>query len=79
MVLDPGAWLRNFMDLTLIPPGFKLFILALALGGFFVGWVAEKHIFLWAARLFGMVHDKIWSRRRKVRKQYKTLLEDMRI
>jgi cation-transporting ATPase 13A3/4/5 len=79
MLLDPGTWLREFMDLTLIPSGFKLFILALALGGFLFGWFGEKHVFLWTARLFGTIHDRIWPGRRKVRKEYKTLLEDMRI
>lgn len=69
----------NFMDLTLIPSGFKLFTLALAVGGFLMGWVAEKYIFLWTARIFGRIHDRIWPQRRKVRKQYKRLLEDMRI
>ena len=78
MLLDPGKWLRDFMDLTLIPVGFKLFTLALATGGFLVGWIAEKYVFLWTARLFGGIHDRIWPRRRKVRKQYKRLLENMR-
>lgn len=79
MLFDPGKWLRDFMDLTLIPVGFKLFTLALAVGGFLVGWVAEKNFFLWAARRLGMINDRIWPQRRKVRKQYKRLLEDMRI
>ena len=79
MLLDPGIWLMNFMELTLIPPGFKLFMLAVALGGFLLGWVAEKYVFLWAAQLFGKIHDRIWPQRRKVRKQHKMLLAEMRI
>lgn len=67
------------MKLTLIPPGFKSFMLAVAMGGFLLGWVAEKYVFLWAARLFGKIHDKIWPQRRKARKQYKVLLAEMRI
>lgn len=67
------------MDLTLIPVGFKFFTLALAVGGFLVGWAAEKYVFLWTARRLGIIHDRIWPQRRKVRKQYKRLRDDLRI
>lgn len=79
LLFDPGKWLRDFMDLTLIPVDFKWFTLALAVGGFLVGWISEKYVFLLTARQLGMLHDRIWPQRRKVRKQYKRLLEDMRI
>lgn len=79
MLFDPGKGLRDFMDLTLIPVGFKFFTLGMAVEGFLVGWIAEKYVFLWTARLLGRIHDRIWPQRRKVRKLYKRLLEDMRI
>lgn len=67
------------MDLTMVPLGFRFFILTLAVGGFLLGWFAEKYVFLWTARLLGGIHDWILPQRRKVRKLYKTVLEDMRI
>ena len=67
------------MDLTVVPPGFRVFTLTLAMAGFLLGWLAEMYVFLWTARLIGRIRDKTWAQRRKIRKVYKTLLEDMRI
>lgn len=79
MLIDPGSWLADFMQLTWMTTGFKIFILVLAMGGFAVAWAAEKWVSLWFAAVFGMAHDWLWPQRRKKRKQYKLLLEHMRI
>lgn len=79
MLLDPGTWLADLMDLTRISIYFKLFILILALAGFVCAWVAEKHVFRWITRLVGEMHDTIWPQHRKIRKQYKKILQDMRV
>lgn len=79
MVLDPGTWLVNIMQLTEISLDFKFFVLILALGGFFVAWIGEKHLFIWVARLLGKARSVVWPQSRKVRKQYKMILEDIRI
>lgn len=77
MLLDPAAWLANLMQLTELTPGFKGFIVFLGLGGFIIAWLAEKFVFVWAARMLGRMHNAIWAKYH--RKQYKTILEDMRI
>ncbi|MCJ1256606.1 hypothetical protein MMC24_004430 [Lignoscripta atroalba] len=79
MLLDPGVWLAKFMQLTEMSVNFKIFILILALGGFACAWVAERYIFLWLAGFLGRIHDKTWPQRRKKRKQYKVLLDQMRM
>lgn len=79
MLLDPGKWLVNVMELTRIPSEFKFFILLLALGSFLCAWIAEKHVLLWIARFFGKAHDIMWPDRQKVRKKYKIVIENMKI
>jgi len=79
MLFDPGAWLVNIMQLTTMTVNFKIFLLVLALGGLACAWIAERRVFLWVARLIGKVHDALWPRRRKKRKEYKLILESMRM
>lgn len=78
MLLDPAKWLVDFMQLTDMTVGFKVFILILAAGGFTCAWVAERRVFLWLARVIGKTHDLVLPHRRKRRKRYKTLQESMR-
>ena len=79
MLFDPGAWLTNVMQLTEMSVDFKIFVLALALGGLACAWIAERRVFLYLARLVGKLHDTLWRHRLKKRKEYKHLLEEMRI
>ncbi|MCJ1260209.1 hypothetical protein MMC22_000068 [Lobaria immixta] len=79
MLLDPGAWLTNFMQLTNMAFDFKIFILFLALGGFICAWVSEKYLAVWLARIMRKGHDTFWPNHNKTRKQYKKILEDMQI
>lgn len=79
MLLDPGAGLTRFMQLTFLSINFKISILVLATGGFLCAWVAERKVFLLLAKAVGVVHDRIWPDRRKKRKVYKLLLEKMRM
>lgn len=67
------------MQLTKMSVNFEVFVLLLALGGFACAWIAERRVFLWLARLLGKLHDKLWPHRRKKRKEYKRILEDMRM
>ena len=79
MLFDPGTWLADLMVLTPMSLDFKAFLLILALGGFACSWIAERRVFLWLARVLGKIHDKLWPHRRKKRKEYKLLLEEMRM
>lgn len=79
MLFDPAVWLSSLMELTRMSVDFEVFVLLLALGGFVCAWIAERRMFLWLARLLGKLHDKLWPHRRKKRKEYKRVLEEMRM
>ncbi|KAL9587721.1 MAG: hypothetical protein Q9212_000012 [Teloschistes hypoglaucus] len=79
MLFDPAAWLTESMQLTYMTVDFRCFIVALAFGGFVCAWLAERKVFLWAARIIGKLHGYTWPHRRKKRKQYKVLQESMRM
>ena len=79
MLFDPGARLAKIMQLTDMSIDFKVFVLVLALGGLTCAWIAERRGFLWLARILGNLHDTIWPYRRKKRKEYKRILEEMRM
>lgn len=79
LLFDPGTWPADLMEITEMALDFKIFILLLAIAGFASGWIAERYVFLWIARLLGRTQDVLWPQHRKIRKEYKTLLEDMKI
>ncbi len=79
MLLDPASWLITLMQLTNMSLEFKTFLLLLALGGFTVAWIAEKHMSIWVARLLGKTCVTGWPRFQKREKLYKVIIEDMRI
>lgn len=79
ILFDPGAWLADLMQLTFMSVDFKVFLLVLALGGLACAWMAERYVFLLVARFLGKAHDTVWPHRRKKRKEYKLLLEGMRM
>ena len=79
MLFDPAAWLVNLMQLTSMSINFEISIMILALCGLACASVAERHVFLWLARMLGKIHDNLWPHRRKQRKQYKILIGKMRV
>ena len=79
MLFDPSAGLAEFMQLTYLSVTFKLFIIVLATGGFAVAYVSERSIFIWLARIIGNVYAQLRPSHKKKRKEYKLLLEKMRI
>jgi cation-transporting P-type ATPase 13A2 len=79
MLLDPGTILVDIMQLTYLSTPFKLLILLLAGVGFICAWLGEQKAFPWLAKMIGITHDRIWPRRRKKRKEYKLMIERMRI
>ena len=79
MLFDPAPWLVDLMQLTDLSINFRVFCLILALGGFACAWIAERKVFLWVARIIGKVRDTLWPQRKKRRKDYKILLEKMRM
>ncbi|KAJ9662965.1 hypothetical protein H2201_005842 [Coniosporium apollinis] len=79
LLFDPAPWLYRLMDLTYMSMSFKLFILALGVGGFGVMFVAEKYLFPPLAKFIGKAKVKLTPKRQKKRKEYKVIQEAMRI
>ena len=77
MLFDPAKWLYKLMELTWISSAFKIFILAIGLGGFVVMYLAEKLVFPRLAKFIAVVKKKVLGRVKK-RKEYKVVLEDLR-
>ena len=67
------------MQLTFLSISFKGFLLVLAAGGFACSFLAERKVFPLLAKAIGEFHDWMWPSRRKKRKEYKLLIEKMRI
>ncbi|KAI9841929.1 MAG: hypothetical protein M1837_000315 [Sclerophora amabilis] len=79
MLFDPAAWLQQFMQLTDMSMNFKLFLVALIVGGFACSWIAEKHMLPRLAKLIGRARQRLRPTHRKKRKLYKVLMDEMRI
>lgn len=76
MVLGPAHWLKKGMQLTKISWDFKLFLVTLGLIYLGVAWVGEYHVFQRLARVLGKLKQAATGRRKK-RKQYKVIREEM--
>ena len=79
LLLDPAKELATFMQLTAVSLKFKVFVLVLIAGGFACALFAESRALPQVAKGIGKVHDRLWPHRKKQRKEYKILLEKMRI
>lgn len=79
MLVDPSEGFSEFMQLTWLSNGFKVFILVLSAGGFACSWFGEDFVFPALARGVGRVKDRVMPGARKVRKEYKLYNEQMRI
>ncbi|KAL9048846.1 MAG: hypothetical protein Q9162_007517 [Coniocarpon cinnabarinum] len=79
MLFDPAHWLVNLMQLTYMSDQFKGFLVVLALGGFACAYGAERYVFPPLAKLIGRIRQ--WSRpsRTKKRKEYKEVLEKLKV
>ncbi len=75
LLFDPAQWLYNFMQLTSLSMGFRIFLLSLAIIGFATSWFSEKYLLPYVARMIGKV---LGQRHPKQRKRYKIVLDEMR-
>lgn len=78
MILGPAHWLRHLMQLTKTSRGFQLFMIALGAVYLVAAWVSEKVLFQRLARLLGWAKQRL-ARQPKKRKEYKLIMEQMRI
>ncbi len=79
MLLDPAKWLMSVMDLTDMSTDFDVFLLALALAGFAVAYLAERYFFASLAKFIGKLVLKLRPAHPKKRKQYKLITEDIQM
>jgi cation-transporting ATPase 13A3/4/5 len=77
MLFQPAGWLFRLMQLTEMSTWFKDWLMVLALAGFLAGYVAERHIFPELARVIGRVYWRLRPSKKKQRRKYKVLLEEM--
>ena len=77
MLLDPAEWLQSFMDLTNMSLEYELFLLALALVGFVIAYLAEQYLLPQMAKWVGQLNKKLRTSHQKKRKQYKVIQEDI--
>ncbi|WEW56295.1 hypothetical protein PRK78_001738 [Emydomyces testavorans] len=75
MLFQPADWLFRLMQLTYMSIAFKNWLVALALGGFGVAYVSERHLFPELSRLIGRIYRICRPGKRKQRRRYKVLLE----
>lgn len=76
MIAGPAKWLQRLMQLTFIAGDFKLYIIALGIVYLGLAWVGENFVFQRLARIIGHAKQAL-TKRQKVRKQYKVILEQM--
>lgn len=79
LLLDPANWLSDFMELTYMSFSYKMFILILAVASFAISYFSEMLIFPRLAALIGKAREKLSKGNRKKRKEYKLVLESMRM
>ena len=79
MLLDPAKWLMQFMDLTEMSTDFDVFLLALAVFGFGVAYLAERYFFSGLAKFIGRLKLKLRPAHPKKRKQYKLIAEEIQM
>lgn len=78
MVLGPVRPLKKLMQLTKTQWDFQLFMIFLGIVYFAVAWVSETALFPWLSRMFGVVKQAV-TKREKKRKEYKVILEGLRM
>jgi cation-transporting P-type ATPase 13A2 len=73
----PTKPIRQLMQITHMTSDFKISLVAFAIFGFLVSWVAEQHAFPFIARFWASAYLRIQLKGIKKRRQYKVLLEEM--
>ncbi|PVI07557.1 P-type ATPase-like protein [Periconia macrospinosa] len=79
MLFDPADWLKSLMQLTYMDVGFRVFLLVLGVGNFAVAYLGEKVVFPVVARWIGVAKVKLNKGVGKRRKEYKIIMEGMRV
>lgn len=79
MLLDPAEWIYDLMELTDMSNNFKVFLIVLGAGGFACSYAAERYLFPQLARFIGRAKQRLRPKHPKKRKEYKLILESMRI
>jgi len=78
MLFDPAPWLSRLMELTWMSPNFRVFILVLGIGYCVCAYVAERQFLPYLAKWIGRFNQRVMGKKKK-RKEYKLVSQDMRI
>ena len=76
-LLGPSQWLFEVMQLTKMSPWFKAWLMALALSGFTIAWIAERLFFPKLARFAAHIYQNRLPGHGKQRRRFKVLLEEV--
>lgn len=79
MLFRPSEWVSKVMELTWMSDSFRKWLIALAFGAFALSWAAETVVFPRLARIIGHARVRLQPNYRKKRREYKVLLEEMRL
>ncbi|KAK6584524.1 hypothetical protein PZA11_002748 [Diplocarpon coronariae] len=77
LLFDPSEGLVKFMQLTKMDWDFKSFILILGIGYIALAWTSENYLFPRLVKYLGVMKTSVTGKPKK-RKEYKTVLENMR-
>ncbi|KAJ5126238.1 hypothetical protein N7476_009436 [Penicillium atrosanguineum] len=79
MLFRPSEWVADVMQLTWMSDGYRIWILLFAFAAFALSWTAEVVAFPRLARFLGYARARLQPNFHKKRRQYKVLLEEMRL
>jgi cation-transporting P-type ATPase 13A2 len=78
MVLGPAQPIKKLMELTKTRWDFQLFMILVGVLYLIVAWLSEKFLLPWLARHLGRARRAV-TKRPKKRKEYKEILDGMRM
>jgi cation-transporting ATPase 13A2 len=79
MLFRPSEWVMDVMQLTWMSDGYRIWLVLFAFVAFGLSWTAEVVAFPRLAGFLGHARARLQPSFRKKRRQYKVLLEEMRL
>lgn len=78
LLVHPAQWTSKVLQLTYLSSDFKIWMVLIACIHFALGYSGEQFVFLRLAKALGKLRKKFRNGKRKQRKQFKVIEEEMR-